>query len=236
VQLTKRALLGPLVLAAALALACSGGDDDNTAQTTTTATTAATATTAVQATSTTAAGTATGTTTAATATRTATATSTTAAGTATRTATAAATGTTSANSPECQYAVRVLAIVERFQTNVEKSVEELTRATVSSPADARMVVGRTIDALDAELQKAISDLRAINVSGDLKAINDEFIAGFEDFRKKLPDARRAAETGGLDGLLNAGKIIEEAGTAVGERLEAIESKYPATVQKLQACG
>ncbi|MBI2761187.1 MAG: hypothetical protein HYX51_07160 [Chloroflexi bacterium] len=223
-HLTTRALLGPLVLAAALTLACTGGDDNNTAVTTTTATPA-------QATSTSAAATATGTTTAATATRTATATGTTAAGTATRTAT----GTASASSPECQYAARVLTIIDQFQTNVEKSVTDLTKATVSSPADARMVVGRTIDALEAELQKAVSDLRGISVTGDLKAINDELIAGFEDFRKKLPEARRAAETGGLDGLLNAGKIIEEAGTAVGARFTAFEQKYPATIQKLQAC-
>jgi hypothetical protein len=226
-HLARKLIIGPLLVAAVLALACSSSDNTNTGVATATTTSVASATTGAGGSG------------SATATRTATtAASATTTGTATRTATTTAGTQTGGVLTDCQYVQKVQDLIAQFESAFQKSADTLTSAagSISNPDDAKAKLNQAIDGLDQQLGTLVSQFRALNVPPDIKPVNDELVAGFQDLRNKLPDARKAASAGTVAGFTQALQIIEQAGTDAANRFDQLEQKYPDVSKRLSNCG
>ncbi len=133
---------------------------------------------------------------------------------------------------DCDYKKRVEQITEQFQKNVEKQVTDITKSTPANASQATNQIKQLVVALDTELGKLASDLRALNVDGDLKRVNDEMAVAIDDFRKKMPEALAAAEKGDFQKVIEILSVVSE---DVGTRFEKIETKYPDVSKRLNAC-
>jgi soluble cytochrome b562 len=133
---------------------------------------------------------------------------------------------------DCEYAKQVQDIVSRFVTNVEEVGNDLQSSSTSSTNTAKDQAKKAFDTLDSELGKAISDLKGLNVSGDVDKVNKEFISGFEDFRKNIPNAKKQLDSGEFE---KAGKSVEDAGSDVEKRFDGLDTKYPDLIKRFQSC-
>lgn len=131
---------------------------------------------------------------------------------------------------DCAYSDKVATIIDTFQRNVGQAVADLTSDTAASAEteDAKAA----ITALDKELGKAITDLKALKVEGEILKVNEELVGGLQDFRDRLPDATRAAEAGQFQRIET---VLDESGQSFANRFDGLAQRYPDGAARLAKC-
>jgi hypothetical protein len=124
---------------------------------------------------------------------------------------------------DCEYATKLLAALTTLATATGSLGAVGSGGAGTSEAFAQ---------IDAQLSKAVADIRALNVPNDFKDFNNEVAQMFTDLQKEFGEAKKLAEggntTGAVDRITAAGKTIET-------RLDGLEKKFPKAAEKLNKC-
>lgn len=132
---------------------------------------------------------------------------------------------------DCEYAAMVEQAIADFASNVTKSSTAMVSASPSGSVDEQ--VSLAFEALDNELAKTIDELKALNLPSDLKKMNDGIIQLFEEFRKQVPEMKKAALSGDTARIT---QIVTKASTDLGSRMEKLDKENPGVSNRLSKCS
>ena len=132
---------------------------------------------------------------------------------------------------DCEYAETVEQAIANFATNVVQSSSAMASAAPSGSADEQ--VSLAFDALDKELVKTIDELKALNLPNDLKKMNDGMILLFEEFRKQVPEMKKAALAGDSARVT---QIVSKTTSDLSPRLEKLAKDNPDVSNRLDKCA
>jgi hypothetical protein len=131
---------------------------------------------------------------------------------------------------DCEYAETVEQAIANFATNVVQSSSAMVSAAPSGSANEQ--VSQAFDALDKELAKTIDELKALNLPNDLKKMNDGMILLFEEFRKQVPEMKKAALAGDSAKVT---QIVSKTTSDLSPRLEKLAKDNPDVSNRLDKC-
>jgi septation ring formation regulator EzrA len=123
----------------------------------------------------------------------------------------------------CEYNDRVQAIFDRLEKDVT--------ASFASVSNKDQLV-KAVDQLETDLNTSINDLKALKPPKEAQQVNGQLISALDDFKKQLPDIKKAASAGDLAKLTS---LAEKAGTDFSNRVDKIEKDNAGVAKQFEAC-